>query len=151
MSDYSDLKTRLSAYLHDSGSLIYAAAYLDEGLSQSLSAISNVMGSTPELSINGFQGAISTTLPAKYFSILIQGAAAYCFTGRSGKRSEIVNLNQQVPDSILSIARSNLTEFKRLLELIRQANIQNSLNPPYPSSPDDPHWPLDDREGESIY
>ena len=151
MSDYTDIKNRLSAFLHDSGSLIYSSAYLDEALAQALSSISIVLGSSPVLTVNGFQGATSTTLPVKHFSVLVQGAAAFCFIGRSGKRSEITNLNQQVPDSIISIARSNLTEFKRSLEIIRQANIQSAANPPYPSSSEDPHWPLDDREGESIY
>jgi hypothetical protein len=150
MSDYTDLLTRLNSYLHDSGSLIYASSYLDEGMNQALDAISNAMGSTSLLTITGFKSAAATTLPTKYFSIFIQGAAAYSIIGRSVIRAEITNLNQQVPDSIVSLARLNLSQFEKDLEIIRQSVKSNSITPPYPSG-DDAHWPLDDFDGDSVF
>jgi hypothetical protein len=151
MSDYSDILSRLSAFLHDSGSLIYVSGYLDEALAQALNGLSSVSGLSSPYTIEGFQDALITTLPGDQVSALIQGAAGFCFIGRAGKRSESVNLNQQVPDNILSLARINLNEFKRLLENNRKAIIQGSSDPPYPSGDDDDHWPLDDFDGESKY
>lgn len=137
MSDYSDLVVRLRSGLMDADGAVWQSNELDEALRQALSDMGLAAGAT--YTVNGLDGAATTSLPPEHLATLVRGAAAYAMLWRAIERVDAFSQTANLPTEALAAAAALLTRFETALThlaALRQAQLQTAAASPYPTGAD---------------
>jgi hypothetical protein len=147
MSGYTDILARLRAGLIDANGLIWDNNELDEALRQALADMALAAGA--DYTLDGLDGALTTSLPIQHFATLVRGAAAYALLWRAAERVDAFNVRPDLPAEVLSAAAALLARFESAvthLAALRTAGLQTSAVTPYPDGTESaqPGWQLPD-------
>ena len=90
--------------------------------------------------VNGLDSQVESTLPAFYDDVLIDGACFYCVQIRSVGRIETINLNQGVPESLITPLRIFRTAFDKGVNLMARYKLAPVSEPDTSAWNDNYHW-----------
>lgn len=124
-----DLQNRAALCLNDLPGLIWSAGLLAEAARHALAAYAVVSG-TP-VSLQGLDGAETTSLPEQDTDLLVQGTAAYAAQLRVAARGELYALSPQTLPVLTAWARAALDAYAAGLETVRRRGLNQASLPPY--------------------
>lgn len=110
--DYATALSRVRSWVMDSGSLIWTDADLQGGIRLALQEINLASGQA--YTLNGLDGAVTTTLPVKLEGVLVLGGAGFAATARTLDRAESYELANEGSD-VKGWAEKTLSRFSSLL------------------------------------
>lgn len=123
------LQARVALCLNDLPGLIWSAGLLAEAARHALAAYVVVSGAP--VSLQGLDGAESTSLPEQDADLLVQGAAAYAAHLRVAARGELYSLSPQTLPALAAWARAALNAYAAGLEAVRRRGLNQASQPPY--------------------
>lgn len=129
MTTLTDLRNRLAASLADDTSLVFTETIYTEAIRRALEEIANVYGT--QLTIEGLDGAVATTLPDKDIPCLLTGAAGRAVNAIVASHLTIFTPNIQKEVNLILRGDKLMTEFRYLLNDLRAEGMQIADIPPH--------------------
>ena len=136
MSDLETLRGRLGLQLSDAAADLWPEAALDECLRLALAGYNRGTGSG--CSLGGLDGALTTTLPAGDWDLLLSGAAGLAALTQAVGRASQFSPDRGVAESLRAWAEGQLVRFQAGLGQVRLRALQ--------ASPASPHSPWEWQE-----
>jgi len=122
-------KAQLAEQLSDITNLIWSSSALEEALRESLAELSKAYGEA--LTLNGLDGAASTTFDELDTHVLFSGALAYAIRFRVMGRFEEASPEDLQPEEMARWAEAAMNKFQSELTLVRMRKFQESSDHPY--------------------
>lgn len=130
-STLASLSTRVSQTLLDTGSAIWAAAAVTEGIRTALGEYNFAAKiedpAAVAVTLNGLDGAAATTLPADHDTPIVWGACAYCVQARAVDRADSLSLGADAV-KLKAWGDDRLREFKIMLGTLFPAYLVAALS-----------------------
>jgi hypothetical protein len=97
--------------------------------------------------LNGLDGAETTSLPAGHLATVVRGAAAYALLWRAAERVDAFSLRPNLTAEALAAAAALMNRFEvslAHLASLRTAGLHTAENTPFPTGSDElqPGWQL---------
>ena len=125
-STLTSLRDRVEAALMDSSNLSWDTATLDEAIRQSLTFITKARDPAAAFTITALDGVVTGTLPEDDTAYLVMGAAGFAARSRSASRSQMANLDQAMPNALLTWSTVQLDAFFMGLGLVGATSTAGS-------------------------
>ena len=125
----TDIKTKVSAHLNDTGKLIWSDTLLEAAIRSALLAIGRVLDEA--LTLEGLDGAAATNLADDHQHVLVVGAVAYGLTLRATGRFDDARAWEDLPDALASWASAHMARFQVMLGQVKAATHQKAATVPY--------------------
>jgi hypothetical protein len=122
-------KAQLTEQLSDLTNLVWSSTALEETLRESLAELSKVYGEA--LSLNGLDGAVSTTFDELDTHVLISGGLAYAIRFRVMGRFEEASHEDLQPEEMARWAEAAMNKFQSELTQVRMRRFQETSDHPY--------------------
>jgi len=129
MIDQTALRARLRAWLDDSAGLALSDGLLDEAALQALDML-NRAGAT-QFSVQGLNGAPTTTLPTSLEALLVSGAGALAAEGSAAAAERLLEPEGQRVTVLVAWGRAQFERFQAVLTELHARQMQSGLQPPY--------------------
>ena len=129
MSDLDTLRTRLAGQLSDAYAELWSSAALDECLRLALGQYNRAAGTA--CTVGGLDGALTTTLPAADWDLLLSGAAGLAAAAHALERTSQFSPDATTGAELLAWGRLQLERFGAGLEQVRLKGLQSSLASPH--------------------
>ena len=117
-------KAQLAEQLSDITNLIWSSSALEEVMRESLAELSKAYGEA--LTLNGLDGAVSTTFDELDTHVLISGGLAYAIRFRVMGRFEEASPEDLQPEEMARWAEAAMNKFQSELTLVRMRKFQES-------------------------
>lgn len=134
----TDIKTKVSAHLNDTGKLIWSDALLEAAIRSSLLAIGRILDEP--LTLEGLDGAAATSLVDDHQHVLVVGAVAYALTLRATGRFDDARAKEDLPDALAAWASAHMARFQVMLGEVKASSHQKAATVPYD------HWDWEEDE-----
>jgi hypothetical protein len=125
----STAKASLEEHLADLSNLVWSDTALEEALRAALAELANAYGSA--LSLDGLDGATSTTLEDLDAQVLVTGGAAYAARFRVMGRYEEATPEDRQNEPMAKWAAETMAKFQSDLIRVRVRKFQDSTDCPY--------------------
>jgi len=125
----TSVKIQLETQLSELSSLVWSSTALEEAVRAALAEIAGTYGSA--VTLNGLDGAISTTLEDTDVHALVIGGVAHAARFRIFGRFEEATPENLNHDALIGWAEAAMAVFQSALIQIRLRRFQESIDPPY--------------------
>ena len=122
-------KAQVAEQLSDLTNLVWSSSSLEEALRASLAELSKTYGEI--LTLNGLDGASSTSLEDIDTQVLILGGVAFAIRFRVMGRFEEVSPEDLQPDEMVKWATITMDKFQTDLTMIQLRRFQQSTDHPH--------------------